>query len=96
MTNYRCQRHRNVDAIARSSIHQSLVTTSSQIAIARTQSSTLNDPKQALDLIRSLVQNELNEKVHVLMQEYVDSVFQPAIQNIRKNFGVPTMKIIIR
>ena len=87
MTNYRCQRHRNVDAIARSSIHQSLVTTSSQIAIARTQSSTLNDPKQALDLIRSLVQNELNEKIHVLMQEYVDSVFQPAIQNIRKNLG---------
>lgn len=87
MTNYRCQRHRNVDAIARSSIHQSLVTPSSQIAIARCKSSTLNDPKQALDLIRSLVQNELNEKVQVLMQEYVDSVFQPAIQNIRKNLG---------
>ena len=87
MTNYRCQRHRNVDAIARSSIHQSLVTPSSQIAIARTKSSTLNDPKQALDLIRSLVQTELNEKVQVLMQEYVDSVFQPAIQNIRKNLG---------
>lgn len=87
MTNYRCQRHRNVDAIARSSIHQSLVTPSSQIAIARCKSSTLNDPKQALDLIRSLVQTELNEKVQVLMQEYVDSVFQPAIQNIRKNLG---------
>lgn len=85
MTNNRCQRQRNVDAIARSSIHESLATPSSHMAMARCKSSTLNDPKQALDLIRSLVQNELNEKVHIIMQEYVEAVFQPAIQNIRRN-----------
>jgi len=85
MTNNRCQRHRNIDAIARSTIHQSLATPSSQIAMARSKSSTLNDPKQALDLIRSLIQTELNEKIQFIMQEYVDTLFQPAIQNIRKN-----------
>lgn len=87
MTNNRCQRQRNIDAIARSSIHQSLATPSSQIAMARSKSSTLNDPKQALDLIRSLIQSELNEKIQFIMQEYVDSLFQPAIANIRKNTG---------
>ena len=85
MTNNRCQRHRNIDAIARSSIHQSLATPSSQIAMARSKSSTLNDPKQALELIRSLIQTEINEKIQFIMQEYVDTMFQPAIQNIRKN-----------
>ena len=64
---------------------QSLATPSSQIAMARSKSSTLNDPKQALDLIRSLIQTELNEKIQFIMQEYVDTLFQPAIQNIRKN-----------
>ena len=81
MTNYRCQRHRNVDAIARSSIHQSLVTPSSQIAIARCKSSTLNDPKQALDLIRSLVQNELNKNLfpfYILKQERSEFVSEIA------------------
>ena len=55
------------------------------VAMARSKSSTLNDPKQALDLIRSLIQTELNEKIQFIMQEYVDTLFQPAIQNIRKN-----------
>jgi len=53
--------------------------------MARSKSSTLNDPKQALDLIRSLIQTELNDKIQFIMQEYVDTLFQPAIQNIRKN-----------
>ena len=53
--------------------------------MARSKSSTLNDPKQALDLIRSLIQTELNEKIQFVMQDYVDTLFQPAIQNIRKN-----------
>ena len=55
--------------------------------MARSKSSTLNDPKQALDLIRSLIQTELNEKIQFIMQEYVDTLFQPAIQNIRKNLN---------
>ena len=85
--NRRCQRHRNIDAIARSSIHQSLATPSSQMAMARTKSSTLSDPKQALDLVRSLIQSDLNEKIQFIMQEYVDAIFQPAIDNIRQNIG---------
>ena len=56
--------------------------------MARSKSSTLNDPKQALDLIRSLIQTELNEKIQFIMQEYVDTLFQPAIQNIRKNLQI--------
>ncbi len=82
---HRCQRLRNLEAIARSTIHQSLVTTSSQIAMARCKSSTLTDPKQALDLVRALVQRDINDKVCLIMQEYVDAFFQPAVQNIRKN-----------
>lgn len=87
MTNNRCQRHRNIDAIARSSIHQSLATPSSQMAMARSKSSTLNDPKQALDLVRSVIQSDINEKIQYVMQEYVDSIFQPALHNMRQNLG---------
>ena len=87
MTFNRCQRNRNISAIERSSIHQSLQTPSSQIAMARSKQSTLNDPKQALDLVRSLIQTELNEKIQIIMQDYVDTLFQPAINNVRKNLG---------
>ena len=87
MTFNRCQRNRNISAIERSSIHQSLLTPSSQIAMARSKQSTLNDPKQALDLVRSLIQTELNEKIQIILQDYVDTLFQPAINNVRKNLG---------
>lgn len=84
-----------MDAIARSTIHQSLATASSHVAMSRCKSSTLNDPKQALDLIRSLIQSELNEKVHIIMQEYVDAVFQPAMQNIRRNLGEESVSALL-
>lgn len=83
----RCQRLRNLEAIGRSSIHQSLATPSSHVAMARCRASTLTDPKQALELVRSLIQAELNEKIHNTMQEYVDFYFQPAIENVRCNLG---------
>ena len=45
-------RLRTMEAISRSSIHQSLATPSSQMAMARARTSTLNDPKRALEIVR--------------------------------------------
>ena len=47
-----CHRRRTMEAIGGSSIHQSLSTPSSQLAMDRARASTLNDPKRALDLVR--------------------------------------------
>ena len=43
-----CPRLRSMEAISRSSIHQSLSTPASQLAMARCRASTLNDPKRTL------------------------------------------------
>ena len=82
-----CTRLRSMEAISRSSIHQSLATPSSHLAMARSRSSTLNDPKRALDLIRSLIQSEINSKIHQLMQDYVSRFFEPAYKNMQRNLG---------
>ena len=35
--------------------------------------------------VRSLVQNEITEKISVLLQEYVEEFFNPAIDNAKRN-----------
>lgn len=82
-----CQRLRTMDAISRSSIHQSLATTSSQMAMERCRGSTVTDPNRALDLIRSLIQSELNAKIQDVMQEYINRFFEPAYKNMQRNLG---------
>ena len=37
--------------------------------------------------MRSLVQNEISEKIDNIMAEYVDEYFQPAIEKVKKNLG---------
>lgn len=82
-----CTRLRSMEAINGSSIHQSLATPSSHLAMARSRSSTLNDPKRALDLIRSLIQSEINSKIHQVMLDYVTRFFEPALKNMQRNLG---------
>jgi deoxynucleotidyltransferase terminal-interacting protein 1 len=81
------QRLRNMEAIQRSSIHRSLATPSSHMAMARCKASSVSDPAQALSLIRSLIQPELNEKIRDVMKEYIHDYFAPAIKNIKDNLG---------
>ena len=54
-----CHRLRTLEAIERSPIHQSLSSSpesSGGVAMARCRSAILSDPKQAMELLRTLVQ----------------------------------------
>lgn len=79
---------RNLEAIRRSSVHQSMATASSSIAMVRYRAAAVTDPAKALDLVRSLVQKEITEKIGAVMSSYVDEFFGPAIENARRNSDV--------
>lgn len=84
-----CHRLRTLEAIERSPIHQSLSSSpeSSGVAMARCRSAILSDPKQAMELLRTLVQPLIDADVAAVMRKYVDAYFRPAVTNARKNLG---------
>jgi len=79
---------RTLEAIRRSSMHQSMATASSSIAMVRYRAAAVTDPAKALDLVRSLVQKEITEKIGAVLSEYVDEFFGPAIENAKRNSDV--------
>jgi deoxynucleotidyltransferase terminal-interacting protein 1 len=81
-------RAKTLEAIEASSIHQSLATPASHVAIARCKTSTLNDPVQAMELLRTVLQPSINEEIRRVLQKYVDGYFGPAAKNARANLGV--------
>jgi len=81
------QRLKIIDAINGSSIHQSLSTMSSQIAMARCQAAVMTDPSQTMDTLRSLVQTDINLKIRQVLDEYIESHFRPAARNMKINLG---------
>jgi deoxynucleotidyltransferase terminal-interacting protein 1 len=81
------RRLRTVDAIERNAIHQSLATPSSRVAIDRCKSAVLNDPVQAIEVLRALLQPSINEEVKKVLQKFSDTYFHPAINNARANLG---------
>lgn len=75
------------EAINGSSIHQSLNTASSQTAMSRCQSNIVRDPTASLELLRSLVQNEINLRIQKVLAEVSETHFKPAIRNMKINLG---------
>ena len=82
-----CHRHKTLDSISRSSIHVSLATPCSHVAMARSRGATLNDPVQAMEVLRSLVQPVINDEIRKILQKYSDLYFMPALANAKRNLG---------
>lgn len=80
-------RLKTLETISRSPIHQSLATPASHVAMARCRTSSLNDPEQAMDVLRSLVQPAIDEEIRRVMQGFVEKYFTPAANNARANLG---------
>lgn len=81
------QRLKIFEAINGSSIHQSLSTTTSQVAIMRCQANVLTEPQVILETIRSLIQPEINQRIQKVLADIAESHFKPAIQNMKMNLG---------
>jgi len=81
------QRLKIFEAIKGSTIHQSLATPSSQAAIGRCQSSMITDPSQTMELLRTILQPDINMKIQSLLNEYLESHFKPAFWNMKTNLG---------
>jgi len=75
------------EAINGSTIHQSLSTASSQTAISRCHSNNVRDPSATLEILRSLIQPEINMRIQKVLAEVAETHFQPAIRNLRLNLG---------
>ena len=80
-----CQRTAAIEAIRRSSVHRSIATPSSDAAMERAKHSILTDPYESLDLLRKLIQEDINKKVNSVMQEFVKDYFGPAVENMKQN-----------
>ena len=80
-----CQRTAAIEAIRRSSVHRSIATPSSDAAMERAKHSILSDPYESLDLLRKLIQEDINKKVNSVMQEFVKDYFGPAVENMKQN-----------
>ena len=70
------QRIKVIEAINGSSIHQSLSTISSQIAMARCQAAVMTDPTQTMETLRSLVQADINKRIKTVLDEYIETHFR--------------------
>jgi len=81
------QRLKIFEAIKGSTIHQSLATPSSEIAMTRCQNSMVTDPGQTLELLRIILQQEINSKIQSILAQYCETHFKPAIANMKVNLG---------
>ena len=80
-------RQKIFEAIRGSTIHQSLATPSSDAALARCESSIVTDPGQTLELVRIIIQTEVNTKIQAVLNTYIESHLQPAVTNMKHNLG---------
>lgn len=81
------QRLKIFEAINGSSIHQSLATASSQVAIMRCQANVMTDPQTILETLRSIIQPEINNRIQKVLADIAESHFMPAIQNMKMNLA---------
>lgn len=88
-----CHRLKTLEAIRRSAVHQSLATPSSQLAMARSKTATLSDPVQAIEMLRSLLQNSINEEIRKVLAKFRQSYFVPAAANATNNLGQDNVSI---
>jgi len=89
------QRLKIFEAIKGSTIHQSLATPSSQAAMGRCQSSMITDPSQTMELLRTILQSDINMKIQSLLNEYLESHFKPAFWNMKTNLGEENVHVKI-
>ena len=59
----------------------------SQIAMTRCQNSVVMDPGHTLDLVRIILQQEINSKIQAILAQYCETHFKPAIANMKANLG---------
>ena len=55
--------------------------------MTRCQSSMVTDPSQTLDLLRIILQQEINTKIQSILAQYCETHFKPAIANMKVNLG---------
>jgi len=80
-------RQKIFEAIRGSTIHQSLATPSSEVALTRCENSIVTDPGQTLELVRIILQQEINTKIQAILSTYIESHLQPAVNNMKHNLG---------
>ena len=55
--------------------------------MTRCQNSVVTDPTQTLDLVRIILQQEINTKIQAILAQYCETHFKPAIANMKANLG---------
>ncbi len=80
-----CHRRQTLESLDRNAVHQSLSTPSSRVAIARCRTATLDDPSQAMEVLRTLLQPAINAEIRRTMRHFVRDFFRPAADNARRN-----------
>ena len=53
----------------------------------RCQASTVTDPTQTLELLRVILQQEINIKIQTILNTYIESHIKPAVANMKINLG---------
>ena len=47
----------------------------------------ITDPSQTMELLRTILQPDINMKIQILLNEYLESHFKPAFNNMKTNLG---------
>ncbi|RWS03171.1 Deoxynucleotidyltransferase terminal-interacting protein 1-like protein [Dinothrombium tinctorium] len=42
---------------------------------------------KSLNILRQALQTRINDEIHVIIQKYLEKYFQPAVENIKQNYG---------
>ena len=58
-----------------------------QVALTRCENSIVTDPGQTLELVRIIIQQEINTKIQAILNTYIESHLQPAVNNMKHNLG---------
>ena len=59
-----------------------------KVAMTRYHNSMVTEPTQTLDLLRIILQQEINSKIQSILTQYADTHFKPAIANMKVNLGM--------
>ena len=58
-----------------------------QVAMNRCQTSIVTDPNQTMELLRIILQQEINIKIQTMLNTYIESHIKPAVANMKSNLG---------
>ena len=66
-----------------------------KVAMTRYHNSMVTEPTQTLDLLRIILQQEINSKIQSILTQYADTHFKPAIANMKVNLGMINDSLVI-